>query len=653
MAIMKRLSIRLQILSICGITLLGFLAVGSVYLIGNSIQKTEQDNQNYTLKLFELEEELRFELLNARRREKDFLIRLDEKYVGQHAEVVSTQKTLVRSLQEIVTTEDARKNIDGLANLITNYEAQFAQVVQDRLKIGLDENSGLRSELRGAVQKAEDKLKEFNADNLTVLMLMMRRHEKDFLLRLDEKYVQRLDDRILEFNEALKNADFPNASKTEISALVEQYKKAFHNLTDVSLALVPKEKALSEIYSQGQPSLDALHAEVNVLFKESAITAKETTTFVQNTMAIVIVVTTLIVVSFGLWISGLLSKPIQALTGVMKDLSEGNMDVTIPGGSYQNEIGDMSQSVAYFRDRLVENEKLTTQQQAEQSRQIEQANNLRELISSFEGEISIVLDEVNSAVQNMTESSPIMRDAAVQVKEQCTNSANSASRATENVQTVATASEELSASIKEIGRQVEQSTSVTQEAVQQADNTRTIMDELSSSTAKIGEVVGLITDIAEQTNLLALNATIEAARAGEAGKGFAVVASEVKHLASQTSQATDEITLQITGVQDASAQAANAIGSITTTIQKVHEIASAIAAAVQEQAAATSEIARSVEETANIAQTMRQDLSKTSDTAFETEKAAGDVLTTADNLSSQSTNLSSSIKSFLDKIRTA
>ena len=520
MAIMKRLSIRFQILAICGLTLFGFIAVGAVYLIGNSIQQTVQEEQNFTLKLFELEEELRFELLNARRREKDFLIRLDEKYIGQHADVVATQKALIKDLQELVTVETLRKNVDALATLVTNYEAQFAQVVQDRLKIGLDEESGLRGELRAAVQKAEDKLKEFNADNLTVLMLMMRRHEKDFLLRLDEKYVQRLDDRIGEFDTAMKSADFPEAAKTEITSLLDQYKNAFHTLAEVRLALIPKEKELSAIYAAGQPSLDALHEEVNILFKGSAISAKETTTFVQKTMAIVIVVTTLIVLIFGLWVSGLLSKPIQALTNVMKELSSGNMDVTIPGSSYKNEIGEMSQSVAYFRDRLVENEKLTAEQQAEQARQIEQANNLRELIGLFENEISVVLDEVNSAVQNMTESSPLMRDAAVQVKDQCTNSVNSASQATENVQTVATASEELSVSIKEIGRQVEQSTSVTQEAVQQADNTRTIMDELSSSTAKIGEVVGLITDIAEQTNLLALNATIEAARAGEAGKGL-------------------------------------------------------------------------------------------------------------------------------------
>ncbi len=653
MALLKKLSIRFQILAICGLALIGFMAIGSVYLIGNSVLSDVRHNHNSTVHLFELEEELRFELLNARRREKDFLIRLDEKYVGQHAEVISTQKSLLAELNGVAQTENEQKNLAALGTLITNYESQFAEVVKDRLTIGLNEESGLRGELRTAVKNAEEKLKSFKADDLTVLMLMMRRHEKDFLLRLDEKYIKRLDQRITEFNALMAKADFPASNKTEIAGLLDTYKKAFHNLAELRLALIPKEKALSKIYAAGQPALDSLHEEVQVLFQEATEATETTSSFIQNIIAGVIVGTTIIVVGFGLWVSGLLSKPIQGLTNVMEDLSSGNMDVAIPGSSYKNEIGQMSQSVSFFRDRLVENEKMSAEQQAEQARQLEQANNLRKLIGSFEGTISEVLDEVNSAVQNMTENSPIMRDAAIQVKDQCTTSANSASQATENVQTVATASEELSASIKEIGRQVEQSTSVTQEAVHQADKTRTIMDELSESTAKIGEVVGLITDIAEQTNLLALNATIEAARAGEAGKGFAVVASEVKHLASQTSQATDEITLQISGVQDASAQAAEAIGSITTTIQKVHEIASAIAAAVQEQAAATSEIARSVEETANIAQTMRQDLSKTSDTAFETEKAAGNVLTTADNLSSQSTNLSSSIKTFLDDIRTA
>jgi methyl-accepting chemotaxis protein len=218
---------------------------------------------------------------------------------------------------------------------------------------------------------------------------------------------------------------------------------------------------------------------------------------------------------------------------------------------------------------------------------------------------------------------------------------------------VASATEELTASISEINRQVAQSAKISGKAVDDAKRTDAIVHTLAEGAEKIGAVVGLITNIASQTNLLALNATIEAARAGDAGKGFAVVASEVKNLANQTGKATEEIGAQITQIQTATKEAVEAIRGISATIEEVSAIATAIASAVEEQGAATSEIARNVQQTSQAAQEVTVGVSGVSQAASETGAAAGMVLTAAADLSKQAEQLSSEVNAFVAGVRAA
>ena len=248
---------------------------------------------------------------------------------------------------------------------------------------------------------------------------------------------------------------------------------------------------------------------------------------------------------------------------------------------------------------------------------------------------------VASASSEMRATAEGMARTAEETTRQASSVAQAAEVTSVNVQTVSSAGEELTASIGEIARQVAESTSISQHAVSEADRTSESIQTLADAANKIGNVVTLINDIAGQTKLLALNATIEAARAGEAGKGFAVVASEVKSLSDQTARATHEISSQVSAMQSATQTSVTAIGSITDTIRKVAEIASAIAGAVEEQSAATREIAANVAQVAEGTQQVSSSIAEVNAAAVQTSDASGDLLRASGELAQQAEALSS------------
>ncbi|SOD93684.1 globin-coupled sensor protein [Caenispirillum bisanense] len=281
------------------------------------------------------------------------------------------------------------------------------------------------------------------------------------------------------------------------------------------------------------------------------------------------------------------------------------------------------------------------------------ARTLNEHASKFENEVHAMVEIVAAAATELQSTSQNMAETADRTSSQSSLVANAADQAAGNVQTVAAAAEELHASISEISRQVAESNRISSEAVEEAERTNQMVNGLATAAGKIGEVVKLINDIASQTNLLALNATIEAARAGDAGKGFAVVAGEVKNLANQTARATEDIGRQITEVQNATKSAVGAIQGITGTIGRINEIAAAIAAAVEQQGAATQEIARNVQQASSGTSEVTSNISTVTEAATETGHAAGEVLTAARELSNQSERLKAQVDSFLHDIRSA
>ena len=592
------------------------------------------------------------EFLNARRREKDFLLRKEDTYVELHGQTVNK---VISGLATLKTRpEMARHNeqIVQIEGLFTKYATAFADIVALQRQIGLDEKSGLMGKLRNSVHDVEGELKTYNADKLTILMLMMRRHEKDFLARMDPKYIGEIDQRLAEFKAALaSNTDIPADKKNTLEKLTISYVTDFKAVADAILAREKSLTILSDYFSQAEPLLDALLSEIEAYAEDKRAEAEMIAeNGLRFSIAAFVIGALVLVVLCGL-LSRAIVAAITALTGKMTRLADNDFSVDLSEASRKDEIGEMGRAVLVFRENGIERRKLEEEQRKQEERRRLRMEAQERNIREFDEVVGKVMASVDQAVERLHQSSGVLRESADIASKQSVAVSAGTEEASANVQLVATAATELSASINEISSQVSDTSNMALAASERARITSGNIQGLDNAAIRIGEVIGLISDIAGQTNLLALNATIEAARAGDAGKGFAVVASEVKNLATQTGRATQEITAQVTGIQGASRDAVTAIEEIVGMISEISERAAAVAAAIEEQTAATSEISQNVEQAASGTEEISSAMVGVSGAVSKTNVAANDVNQSANDLGTQNNHLQQEITGFLTRMR--
>jgi methyl-accepting chemotaxis protein len=637
--------------------LLGLVAFGAIYEVGSLSQDGSRAVANGARTIADLDKQLSIEMLEARRDEKNFQQRRTESYARAHAELIGPINRDFDEVQRLMAAGGMSTLSDKMKQAqegFKRYASDFATLVAAETRLGLNETLGLSGSLRAAVHDIESKLKEIDDPRTTSWMLMMRRHEKDFMLRRDPKYIAEVKKAAVEFSKAIEVVAVPTTEMNDITAKLQKYESEFAAWAETAQQSAALDASMAKTFREIEPVMVEVRTAVDAMYRQADAAEAATRDAVRLWMMIAFAVTIVVLGVIGFVLGRSISKALSGMVDAMTQLARGDLSISVPGVGRKDEIGEMAGAVEVFRTNMTEAERLRAEQlEADTRRRTQRKADMQRLADGFEGAVGEIIDTVSSAATELEASSNTLTQAAERGNGLATAVAAASEEASTNVQSVSSASEEMTSSISEISRQVQESARVADVAVGQAQRTNARVAELTKAAGRIGDVVELINTIASQTNLLALNATIEAARAGEAGRGFAVVASEVKALAEQTAKATGEISQHIGAIQTATQDSVGAIKEIGDTIARMSEISSAIAAAVEEQGAATQEISRNIQHAAQGTSEVSANIGDVQRGAGETGAASAQVHSAAQSLSQESNRLKIEVTRFLDSVRAA
>lgn len=486
---------------------------------------------------------------------------------------------------------------------------------------------------------------------------------KNYVLRGDAGRIEKVQaaaDRILTTLEKYRTLSLSTNEKTaldNIGSVVSEYRAKL----DDAAALVKAGKTPEEIdavvkISDG-PALKGLatltdEARLNLSRAEERVAGdlKTAGSLITVSLFVMPALCILILVLVHWTVRNRIVRPVTHISGQIARLAEGDKSVDVSAYKGRTELGTLAAAVDVFRDAMVQQDELLQREKDEAHDRMERAARIEKNVSGFKGDITGILEELAGAVGRLGSTVGQMEDSANASRDLVSRADSSSGTTNSNVQSVATSAEEMMASIREIGRQIEVSGEVAGRAVSNAANANNLIGSLAEEADEIGSVIKLITDIAEQTNLLALNATIEAARAGEAGKGFAVVANEVKSLANQTAKAIEEIKSRIEKVQGSMRSSVDAISAISSDIREMESVTGSVSAAMQEQTFATQEISQNISSAAAGVAEVADSVSGVSSAISRVDAAAQDVNDATVKIETDAKSLKNCIELFLDDI---
>lgn len=616
--------IRSKLLLSAAVSISALIAMFGLQLHSNSV---ESELSHLAQNILELERDT----LILRRNEKDFFVRKDLKYVENHKQVYGQISQSIPALEQIFKKYDVpTQSLDNFYRHLNQYQSTFSEVVKLQQEIGLTPQTGLYGTLRTAVHNVESLLKEYEQASLAVAMLQLRRNEKDFMLRRELRYVETFDTNIVSFNNSLLSSGLDSDIQDKISVLIEQYQKDFKVLAnkEQQLGLTEQDGTMAQMIEANKLT-EASAEELHRLALKAIEVAKSSS--VNLGMMVFLLITALLSIITYLIIRSIIT-PVERITQVISRIEQ-SKDLTLRcDASTQDELGKI-------------------------------AEHFNSMVGSFQQLIEQVIESVatiNTSCKHVSENAMLASEGVAQQLNE--------------TDMVATAITEMGATIDEIAKttelaalkagkthdnaqsgqlEVEQTIHKIQSLAEQLNSSASVVDELERDSETIGSVLDVIRGIAEQTNLLALNAAIEAARAGEQGRGFAVVADEVRSLAMRTQSSTQEIaniiqTLQsrtrsIVQLMDASqkqgsesAEQAAAAGAllklINNDVRNIMDMSTQIAAAIEEQSMVAAEVNKNVVVIRDIAE--------------ESSKAADANASASDELKAQAEYLYRAVSNF-------
>lgn len=653
------------------IALLIIISGIGIYELGN-VTSNYQDQVLNEVSVVSVADRVDVNLLQVRRSEKDFLKRKDPKYLTRVNLHLDLADSLAKSASLYTSDEEYLSKFKLIAENVATYKSEFALLAKDVYSRGITENDGIQGVFREAAHNFEEEVKKYPVRDGMILYLTSRKHEKDYMLRLTDKYVGRLDDtiKLLKINVGRSGIGSGNVKK--FNSLLDTYQSGFLSLVriDNSIAsrLAKAKAAADDAMGITAELIDV--AEVNSEQMKNDIESSASTSTI--ILWIVSIVAIFLSVAAAYYLAMLITKPIKEITEFANSFGKGDLSISIDIDT-DDEIGEMaeylSNSVTNFNNIMTELKSMTNTLSNSSESLIDVSTQLSgsahdmntksgtvaaaaEESSSAVGNVAAAAEQSSSVVINisaMTEElsstfdnvAQLSKNSSIKVNEMASSSKEMAN----NVNSVAAAIEEMSSSFTDVVKSTEKANAISQNADVKAKEINDKMAILHEASQKIGKVIEVIKDIADQTNMLALNATIEAAGAGEAGKGFAVVAGEVKELAKQSAEATEEIVGQIEHVQKSTNEVVAGIEEIGTIITDIASINGEISNAINQQNLVTQELAGNVAESAKLAQSVSENSTEVSGMVDEIAKSTVEASKTASEVAKNVDETAVSVKS--------
>jgi methyl-accepting chemotaxis protein len=640
------------------IAIFGALLAAFIQYSGSQQVSAQQGRLEQANTLTTLVASIDNQMLEARRVEKDFVIRKDTELLARHVSVVQGVEKAIGTLsEEIGSSEAVKELVEDKAKLLESvgrYAKAFKWMAQTEQELGLNQDEGLRGSFRKGADALEKEIMLTKSDVLLAEMLQMRRQEKNFLIRARSEDAAAFEASLQRFQTKLRMATIDDDKRIDISTLINDYSTDVKVYIQRYARFSQELKAVSDTYAVVNKQLESVETKVKAIVADQRL---QVSTAVETSQKMSLLFTAIVLVAVTLatfLVARSVIKPLSSLQGAMQQLAAGDLHTKISQVNRNDEIGTMANAVDQFRKGLVETEALRSQHNKRAASEgAERRDLLGHVAADFESKVGEIIASVSSAVGQVNMAASNLSITMEETSAQAQSVAQASEEASLGTAAVAVATQQVSMSIESVAQNIERSTLIASKAVSDAERMTGSMRQLSESMVNVTAIIDLIGNVAGQTNLLALNATIESARAGEHGRGFAVVASEVKNLAAKTAQATDEITKRIADMRHLIVDASDAAGNIGGTIDEMQVLADSIATAMTEQSVAARSIAENTNKASQNADAARDGVEQMVRTAMETSASGQQLSDTSAAMQRETDLLRMEVSGFLTTLRAA